>query len=104
MLMNRLSNFISSFTGSKSKIDAIWTHRPSLPTAPLRIHPEKYAGKTAAEKIEDLKKAMTEKDLDGMFVSMLDEVCCRTLFFTAATIYPLTSSIRVPQGGLAAEH
>jgi Xaa-Pro aminopeptidase len=37
-------------------VDAIWHDRPAPPLAPIRLHPEKFAGKAAAAKLAHVQK------------------------------------------------
>ena len=43
-------------------IDAVWDDQPSRPSASLATQPTQFAGKTAAEKIKDLRKGLTNAD------------------------------------------
>ncbi|CAM9782148.1 unnamed protein product, partial [Chrysoparadoxa australica] len=62
-------------SGESNPVDAIWSGgRPSPPSAALRLHPIKFAGKPASEKIADLREAMAKESADGFVVGMLDEV------------------------------
>ena len=38
--------------------DAIWTDRPSLPNAPICVHPECFAGRSVQEKLSDIQSAL----------------------------------------------
>ncbi|MCA8930514.1 MAG: aminopeptidase P family N-terminal domain-containing protein, partial [Alphaproteobacteria bacterium] len=42
----------------KNLVDTIWTNRPGPPVEPIRIHPLKYAGLGAREKIDALSEAL----------------------------------------------
>lgn len=55
-------------------IDSIWADRPELPSAPVFIHEEKFAGRHAADKIRDTLAQAREQGADAMFVSGLDEI------------------------------
>ncbi|MDD7317904.1 MAG: aminopeptidase P family protein [Prevotella sp.] len=52
----------------------IWTDRPPLPTAPIEIHPMKYAGKSARDKITEIRAALRREHADGMLVAALDDI------------------------------
>jgi Xaa-Pro aminopeptidase len=55
-------------------IDRIWgDSRPQRPSAAIRLHPFAYAGRSTSEKIISIRQCMPD-DVDGVFVSMLDEV------------------------------
>ena len=43
-------------------VDAIWPDQPARPAAPLSTHPTQFAGRSAAEKIKDMRKAMAGHD------------------------------------------
>lgn len=56
-------------------VDAIWKERPSLGADVIRIHDERWAGKSVVEKLHWLRKEMIQKDVQSCVFSMLDEVC-----------------------------
>lgn len=75
-------------------IDEIWEDRPSLPTAPIFEHDVKYAGKSRAEKLAEIRKEMTA---DYYLVTALDEIAwtfnlrgndvdCNPVFYAFAMI------------------
>ena len=49
----------------KNLVDTIWTNRPSPPVEPVRIHPIKYAGLGAREKLDRLSEALHEAGADA---------------------------------------
>lgn len=56
-------------------IDQVWASaRPALPASRIVIHPEKYAGVSASEKIENIRKCMEEENASIHVVTGLDEV------------------------------
>ncbi len=55
-------------------VDALWADRPELPSAAVFIHEEKFAGRSAADKIRDTLAQAREQGADSMFVSGLDEI------------------------------
>lgn len=55
-------------------VDEIWPDRPSLPVDPVFIHEEKYAGKSAKDKIAEILKKVREQFADSVFISPLDEI------------------------------
>ena len=55
-------------------VDNIWTDQPPRPTAPLRIYPEKFAGRSSAEKRELVAKVLESEGLDAFLISALDSV------------------------------
>lgn len=52
----------------------IWQGRPSLPTAPIEIHPLEFAGERAAEKLARIRKSLRARHADGMLVAALDDI------------------------------
>jgi len=44
-------------------IDAVWTDRPAAPCAPIRLHPARYAGESAARKLARVAAALTGEAL-----------------------------------------
>ncbi len=55
-------------------IDAIWTDRPAPPLGAVREQPEKYAGESAASKLERLRAILTEKKVDGAVLTLTDSI------------------------------
>lgn len=55
-------------------IDEAWDNRPSIPTNPLFLLDEKYAGQSVVSKIANVRKAMSLSSQDVLVVSALDEV------------------------------
>ncbi len=54
--------------------DSIWADRPALPSAPLFLHDEKYAGKSATDKIRDILAQTKEQGAQAILVSDLAEL------------------------------
>lgn len=55
----------------------VWgARRPVAPKSPVCIHAQKYAGRTAQEKVADMKTALKNNDAVAVVISMLDEVFC----------------------------
>lgn len=52
----------------------IWTDRPPLPTAPIEIQPMQYAGKSARDKIAEIRNALRKEHADGILVAALDDI------------------------------
>lgn len=52
----------------------IWTDRPSLPPTPIEIQPMQYAGKSARDKIVEIRNALRKEHADGMLVAALDDI------------------------------
>lgn len=55
-------------------IDRVWADRPALPSDPAFIHDEKYAGKSATEKLADLRRDFEATGAQAYFTSALDEI------------------------------
>lgn len=55
-------------------IGEIWLNRPPMPDAPAFIYDLKYAGRSCKEKIETIRKNLEEKEVEGLFLSALDEI------------------------------
>ncbi len=56
-------------------IGDIWKDRPEPVFSSVFIHEKKYAGKTAAEKIEQVRAFLKEKDADSTLIGALEDVC-----------------------------
>jgi Xaa-Pro aminopeptidase len=70
-----LSEVGSSLTSvSENLVDAVWKERPAFPKTPLRVHDIKYAGKTVADKLTDIRKTMGDNGVQYLVVSSLDDV------------------------------
>ena len=52
----------------------IWADRPPLPAAPIVVHPEEYAGETAASKLARIRCRLKAMHVDGMLMSSLDDI------------------------------
>ncbi|KAK2196420.1 bifunctional Creatinase-Aminopeptidase P-Spt16 [Babesia duncani] len=57
-----------------SLIYEIWNNRPQLPMDHIFVHDLKYAGVAVDEKINKVRKSMTEKCADGLVLTNLDDV------------------------------
>lgn len=55
-------------------IDEIWHDRPSAPSEPVLIHPLKYAGSSADDKLKDLRATLKKKESMGIVISSLDDI------------------------------
>ncbi|MCR5330373.1 MAG: aminopeptidase P family N-terminal domain-containing protein, partial [Lachnospiraceae bacterium] len=55
-------------------VSGIWKDRPSLSCNPVFILDEKYTGKSAASKLEDIRNFMSEKECDLHIVTSLDDI------------------------------
>lgn len=59
---------------ARNPADTLWTARPELPDAPVRIQPLEYAGRSVAEKLALVREAMAERQADGLILTALDDV------------------------------
>jgi len=59
-------------------LDAVWTDRPELPSAPVYEHREPYACVARVEKLEAVRRAMREQGAQWHFVSTLDDLAWLT--------------------------
>ena len=55
-------------------LENIWIDRPSLPDNKIFIHDEKYAGKSASEKLKEVRKNIEDKKADHYILSSLDDI------------------------------
>ncbi len=53
----------------------IWEDRPSMPAAKVWLHELKYTGKTAKEKLDEVRARMKENSYDFAFYARLDDIC-----------------------------
>lgn len=73
-LRSALKNCGISLDVNFDPIDRVWPDRPALPSGPVFIHELKYAGKSAADKITDLRSDVAKAGADAYFTSALDEI------------------------------
>jgi Xaa-Pro aminopeptidase len=57
---------------SPNPIDAVWHDQPARPSAAFATQPTQFAGRTAAEKIKDIRKALS--DADAVVLTQPDSV------------------------------
>lgn len=55
-------------------IGELWTDRPSLPMDNIFVHDAIYTGKTAKEKLDDVREKMNELDVDYFILGSLDDI------------------------------
>ncbi|MBO7290227.1 MAG: aminopeptidase P family protein [Bacteroidaceae bacterium] len=63
---------------ARDPFDELWEGRPSLPLGEAEIMPEDVAGESAKSKLERLRAALKDEEVEGMLVTMLDEVAWLT--------------------------
>lgn len=55
-------------------VDAIWGDRPSLPKAPVVVHPQHFAGETVRAKLKRVRLALKRHSVDAHVVTTLDAI------------------------------
>jgi Xaa-Pro aminopeptidase len=58
----------------RNPLDAVWSDQPAPSPSRMAIHPDRFTGKSSAEKRADVADWLTEKGLDATIVSALDSV------------------------------
>ena len=70
----------SAFCGKKitlkdvDLISALWKDRPAMPATPAWLLEERFAGKTAGQKLQIVRETLAKKHADATLVSRLDSV------------------------------
>lgn len=59
---------------SENFIDMIWIDRPSAPMMPVKLYPEKYAGKAAFDKIAVIQAQLKDEGADAVLLTMSDSI------------------------------
>ena len=52
----------------------LWQERPALPRNPIEIQPLQYAGRTAKDKLTEIRQYMKDNKVNALLVSQLDEI------------------------------
>ena len=73
-LAERLADKQVSIASTEDLIGELWEDRPALPENPVWILTENYAGKPAAEKIADLRRAMEKVRASVHILTTLDDI------------------------------
>lgn len=55
-------------------IDGLWENRPSLPSDLAMLYPLEFAGRSAADKLVEIREAMTEKEVGAYLLSSLYDI------------------------------
>ncbi len=59
----------------RNLVDRVWgKERPKLPSGPVRLHPVKFAGKSAGDKIAGLQKHLKDEKQDAVVLTLSDSV------------------------------
>ncbi|KAJ5833519.1 hypothetical protein N7474_001830 [Penicillium riverlandense] len=106
----------SSLVGiQQNLVDSVWgKDRPPRPSEKVRVHPNKYAGKSFQDKVADLRKELETKKKGAFFISMLDEIAWlfnlrgsdipyNPVFFSYAVVTPTTAELYVEDDKLTPE-
>ncbi|KAL2868218.1 exocyst subunit SEC8 [Aspergillus lucknowensis] len=115
-LSDTLKKNNSSLVGvPRNLVDAVWGEdRPAPPREKVRVHPEKYAGKSFQEKVSDLRKELENKKAAGFVISMLDEIAWllnlrgndipyNPVFFSYCIVTPTTVELYIEDEKLTPE-
>ncbi len=62
------------FAYDRDLADQVWTDRPSLPCHPVMVLDEVICGRTAGEKMADVRAKIEEKKADALLLSKLDDL------------------------------
>lgn len=55
-------------------VDAVWTDRPAMPAQPIYALPTDVTGRTARDKLTDIRQQMVEREADLLILTKLDEI------------------------------
>ena len=55
-------------------VDRIWEDQPPPPSAPIVLHPEALAGRSSAEKRDDIARTLTERNLAAVALTLPDSI------------------------------
>ncbi len=55
-------------------IDKVWANQPARPTAPVMVYPEKFAGRSSAEKRSLVAAVLKGEGIDAFFFTALDSI------------------------------
>ncbi len=55
-------------------VDVLWADRPPLSTKPARLHPVEYAGRSAADKLQEIRAAMQAQGAEAYLIASLDDI------------------------------
>ncbi|KAL2905618.1 Aminopeptidase P1 [Bienertia sinuspersici] len=59
---------------SNNLVDQIWKDRPEAEANPVVVQPLEFAGRTVAEKLQDLRKKLMQEKAHSIIITALDEV------------------------------
>lgn len=55
-------------------IAPIWKDRPAMPTSPIEIYPEEYAGESTRNRLERICEAIEAQGAEALFLTSLDDI------------------------------
>lgn len=73
-LQQALQPYAVTINTSFDPATELWTGRPQLPTAPVCEQPVELAGQTHVEKLQALRRILSEQACEGILLSALDEI------------------------------
>ncbi len=73
-LEGTLKNRRVTIKSEEDIVDEIWENRPSMPKGNLFIHELKYTGKSASEKIKEIRTIMKNEKIDNFLLASLDDI------------------------------
>lgn len=59
---------------TKNLVDEVWVNRPPAEINAIIVHPLKFAGRSVADKLKDLRKKLAQERACGIIFTSLDEV------------------------------
>ncbi|KAL3723865.1 hypothetical protein ACJRO7_035955 [Eucalyptus globulus] len=59
---------------STNLVDEVWKNRPPLEINPVNVHALEFAGRSATDKLNDLRERLTQEKARGIIITALDEV------------------------------
>ena len=78
MLSSRLKAKGIIIEATDDLLDPIWQKRPAIPFSECEAMDAEYAGKSAKEKVEDVRSFLRSKDLRWTFIASLDDIAWLT--------------------------
>jgi Xaa-Pro aminopeptidase len=74
-IQKNLKNWQLSFQPMKANlIDKIWKNPPTFPSGPIKAQPLKYSGKSAEEKLGELRKKLSAENCQAHVITSLDAI------------------------------
>ena len=59
----------------RNLVDKVWGKaRPAPPTAPVIVHPQRFAGRSAEEKLQHVQKGLSDADQDAVILTLPDSI------------------------------